>query len=333
MNADIFYLLLLPLQSAPPRGRLEPALAKKDTPYFLNLDIEFLSLGDTQLMIENTPIQVNFKVLDSQIWLAECHYQVDDVFSEVALEHKQVIQTSLKEKCKHQTGYSGVFTEEYTILVFGKVEQSPDGFVDQHATNLARWLRTIDKPLTDTETKEILSSRVRYSEGNLTIVDWEGAIIITEEGQFLFDLTLFKIGNYQLLRYRLLDRAIEKNLQQLRRYVNQRRPIWLSSKYKKLRQIIEQRLDLLLGFEKTDQSLLLIGDWYSARVYRLIVEQFCLNDWKTIVESKLDSMVAINDIVYQDLAFSWRRFFDFVMIVGWLILLVGYFILFFANLR
>ena len=186
--------------------------------------------------------------------------------------------------------------------------------------------------MTATETKEILNSRVRYSEYDLTIVDWEGAIIITEGRQFQFDLALFKIGKYQLLRYRLHDRAIEKSLQQLRRYVKRRRPVWLPSRYKTFRNIVEQRLALLLGFEKTDQSLLLIGDWYSARVYRLIVGQFSLNNWKTIVQTKIDSLVTINDIVYQDLAFSGRRLLDFIMLIGWLILLVGYFILFFANL-
>jgi len=332
MKADIFYLLLMPLQSSLPSGRLAFVPTQKDAPYFFNLDIEFLSVGEQQLVIEDIPIQIHSQVLDKQIWLSECHYQVGDIFSDVALTSKQLIRTSLKEELRRQTGYDGSFIEEYMVVALGQVEQAPDEFIDQHAVEFAHWLRTVDKPLTTTETLEVLSSRVRYSECDLTVVDWEGAIIITEGGQFQFDLALFKIGKYQLLRYRLQDRAIEKSLQQLRRYVNRRRPVWLPSRYKTFRNIVEQRLALLLGFEKTDQSLLLIGDWYSARVYRLIVEQFSLNNWKTIVQTKIDSLVAINDIVYQDLAFSGRRLLDFIMLIGWLILLVGYFILFFADL-
>jgi hypothetical protein len=72
---------------------------------------------------------------------------------------------------------------------------------------------------------------------------------------------------------------------------------WRRAESRTLQKVVEQRLTLLLDFEKIDQSLLLIGDWYSAQVYRLIVEQFFLNDWKSAV--------------------------GLVQLVGWLILLVG----------
>ncbi len=188
------------------------------------------------------------------------------------------------------------------------------------------------KPLTEIEVNQILGSRARYSQRDLTVVDWGGALIIAEEGDFQSDIELLKIGNYQLLRYRLLDRVIERNLQSLRQLVISARP-WLSGESRTLQKVVEQRLTLLLDFKKIDQSLLLIGDWYSAQVYRLIVEQFFLNDWKNVVRLKLDSLTAIDEIVRQNLAFSWRRLLDFIQLIGWLLLLIGYFILFFANLR
>ncbi|MBI1876817.1 MAG: hypothetical protein HYR94_01020 [Chloroflexi bacterium] len=47
---------------------------------------------------------------------------------------------------------------------------------------------------------------------------------------------------------------------------------------------------------------------------------------------KLNNQAAIDEIVRQNLAFSWRRLLDLVQLVGWLILLIGYFVLFFVNL-
>jgi hypothetical protein len=99
-----------------------------------------------------------------------------------------------------------------------------------------------------------------------------------------------------------------------------------------LQSIIEKRLSLLLDFEKIDQSLLLIGDWYSAQVYQLTVHRFCLDEWKALVSRKLDSLAAIDEVVRENLTFSWRRVSDLIILFGWMILLVGYFILFFLNL-
>ena len=87
-----------------------------------------------------------------------------------------------------------------------------------------------------------------------------------------------------------------------------------------------------LAFEKIDQSLLLSGDWYPAQDYRLLVEQFFLNDWKSVMRLRLDSLAAIDEVIHQNLTFSWGPLLDPVQLVGWFILLIGYFILFFVEL-
>lgn len=334
LPAEICYLLLLPLRFNPPAGpaRPLPTPRQKDAPYFFDLDIEFTGLGERQEEVVGVPVSVRLQTLDEQVWLAECRYQLADLLDDGALLQRQAVQAKLKADFRQETGYDGAFIEEYTIILLRRVELTPDEFVDSHARILARWLRAMPKQPTEIEVNQILGSRARYSQRDLTMVDWGGALIIAEEGDFQSDIELLKIGNYQLLRYRLLDRVIERNLQSLRQLVTNPRP-WLSAESRTLQKVVEQRLTLLLDFEKIDQSLLLIGDWYSAQVYRLIVEQFFLTDWKNAVQVKLDSLAAIDEIVRQNLAFSWRRLFDLLQLVGWLILLIGYFILFFANLR
>ena len=334
LTAELCYLLCLPLHSTSP-GQAEPAAAPKDAPYFFNLDIEFASAGNRTLEVEGTPVAVHAQVLDGLVWLAECRYRLEDCLSESALARKQAIQTALRERLRREAADTGPLSEQYTILLLRQVEPTPDAFVDAHAAALARLMRSLHKPVGEPEIGEILGSRARYSQHDLTVVDWEGAIVIAEEGDFQSDIELLKIGNYQLLRYRMLDQAIERNLQILRRAMRQPRgrPGWLPSQRKRLSQIVEQRLSLLLDFEKTDQSLLLIGDWYSSRLYRLIVDQFYLNEWKAAVSAKLDSLAAINETVSQHLALSWGRVLEFVQLAGWLFLLVGYFVLFFADQR
>lgn len=335
LPAEICYLLLLPLRSMPPsgQGKVLPVPLQKDAPYFFDLDIEFTAGGERQIEVEGTPVLMRFQTLDEQVWLAECRYQLADLLDEAALTRRKSIQAELNERLRREMDYNGAFVEEYTIILLRQVEPTPDAFVDKHALLLARWLRALPKPLSEIEVSQILASRTRYSWHDLTVVDWGGALIIAEEGDFQSDIELMKIGNYQLLRYRLLDRAIERNLQSLRDLLTGAHLLWLPAESRTLQKVVEQRLTLLLDFEKIDQSLLLIGDWYSAQVYRLIVEQFFLNDWKSIVGLKLDSLAAIDEIMRQNLAFSWRRLLDLLQLVGWLVLLIGYFILFFANLE
>jgi len=328
MDADICYLLLVPFQPRAPLGPLEPIPAQKDAPYFFDLDIEFRSAGERQLVVEGASVSIRLQVLDEQVWLAEGRYRLADFLSEAAAARHVALKAALKQELQRASGYTGSITEQYTSLLLQTVESAPDEFVDQHSAALARLLRSLTEPLGEADAREIVASRTRYSEHDLTVVDWAGAVIIAKHGDYQSDIELMKIGCYQLLRYRMLDRAIERSLQTLRQSLASARITWLPRPNQTLQQIVEQRLALLLDFEKTDQSLLLIGDWYSARVYRLIVEQFDLKEWKATVSAKLDSLAAIDGIVRQDLAFSWRRLLDIVQFVGWLVLLVGYFVLF-----
>lgn len=332
LPAEICYLVLMPFRSSLPPGAPKTVTVQKDVPYFFDLDIEILPAGECQLELEETPVTARFQVIDEQVWLAECRYPLADLLNDKAPARKQALHAALKQQFQHELGYTGAFIEEYTVVLLRQAEPTPDEFVDQHAPGLARLLRTLDKPFTGQEVSQILSARTRYSRRDMTIVDWEGALVIAENGDFQSDIELLKIGNYQLLRYRLLDRAIERSLHRLRAYISGTRLSRLPSRSKTLQKILEQRLSLLLDFEKTNQLLLLIGDWYSAQVYRRIVEQFYLNDWQAAVSAKLDSLTAMDEIVRQNLAFSWGRFLDLVQITGWLLLLIGYFVLFFADL-
>jgi hypothetical protein len=194
-------------------------------------------------------------------------------------------------------------------------------------------MRSLTKPLSEADTTQILNARASYSKRDLTAVDWSGAIIICENGDFQSDIELMKIGKYQLLRYRMMDRTVQAMLQGVRQHLPGVRMRWLPSPNKTLQTIVEQRLSLLLDFEKIDQSLLLIGDWYSAQLYQLIVDRYGLNDWKSLVSMKLDSLTVIDESIRQYLTFSWRRLIDSIVFVGWFILLIGYFILFFIGLR
>ncbi len=332
MDLDLCYLWLTPLGPDAPAGPVQPVLTPKDAPYFFDVDIEFRAAGERRFEIDGLPVRVVLQVLDGLVLLAECRYTLADGLGEPAVARKRALHAALRERLQIETGSSVGLFEGYTVVLMRQALPMPDDFVDANAVALASLLRSLTKPLDQRDAAEILAARARYSAHDLTVIDWDGALVIAEDGDYQSDIELLKIGNYQLLRLRLIDQDIDASLRALRDSLERARPAWLPTPNRTLQAVVQQRLELLLEFEKIDQSLLLIGDWYSARAYRLIVEQFYLADWKAAVSAHLNSLADIDTIVSQRLAFSWQRVLEFIQFAGWLILLVGYFVLFFVDL-
>ena len=227
---------------------------------------------------------------------------------------------------------SGMF-EEFVILLLVGAKPSPEKFLENNAAALARFIRSQREVFDRQEIDEILSSRVRYSKDDLTVVDWEGAVIIAPNGDFQSDIELLKIGNYQLLRYRRLDQHIENSFRDINQQfrANPRRASQLGPTRGQIKRIVQHRLDLMLDFEHTEQNLLLIGDWYTSQLYHAIRDEFYLDDWKKTVKEKLDNLEDIIEMMQENFSLSWQSLLEIVQITGWLILLIGYFYLFFIE--
>lgn len=334
MDAHIVFLLALPYTPPTAATRAAPALSGaelrppvKSAPHFYEIDVALTELGRTAVTVEGQPVSVRRQLIDDQVLSIECAYTLPDALSAEGLALKKRLNAALRELLLREADYHKAFTEEYTAICFTGIAPTPDEFVSRSAAELAALLRS-ERP-SRAEAEQTLISRVRYTDDDLTIVDWEGALIIDAHGDFQSDIELLKIGNYQLLRYRLLDRAIERNLERVSRELKSRRLQRFSSAV--LREALQQRLELLLNFEKIEQALLLIGDWYTAQLYRLIVDEFYIDEWKAAVRQKLEQLDSITDTVRENFTFNWRRFLDFVELGGWLLLLAGYFILFFLE--
>ncbi len=332
INLDVCFLILWPFQATSKLGPQVSVSAPKDAPYFYDLDIEFrTSWGERQFEVEGTSVRVKLQVLDELVWVAECRYVLEDGLEAEALSRQLAIQGALKQKLWEETDAVDPLNEVYTILLFRGTTLPLDSYVDEQVVPLGHLLRALVKPPGEAAAAEIFNARARYSKRDLTVVDWSGALVFAENSDFQADIDLLKIGKYQLLRYRMLDQTVQQMLEQVRQNVANVRLRWLPTRNKTMHTIVQQRLSLLLDFEKIDQSLLLIGDWYSAQVYELIVERYALDDWKDLVSRKLENLATIDAVVRENLTFSWSRFFDLIMLIGWLILLVGYFFLFFAG--
>jgi len=330
-EVTLYYLLTFPdaVKSSITPG--EKITGLKDAPYFQPVDISVHSLPGQTAQVESATVTVTRQRYDERIQVVECRYTIPDPLSMAGIHDRERIQTSLRTQLIPPEYRNNGLYEEYAILCLSQINGTPDAFVKDNTATLARFIRFQRESLDPAEINEILVSRVRYSQEDLTLVDWEAAVIIAPQGDFQSDIELLKIGNYQLLRYRILDESIEEIL----RNINHEFLLNTKSRFKpsrsSLRRIITHRLEIAIDFEHTDQNLLLIGDWYTAKLFTIIRSEFYLDEWKSAVRTKLANLEEIVNTIQENFSLTFAGLMENVQLVGWILLLIGYFVLFFFD--
>ncbi len=336
IDAQVCYLLVTPYtESVKALPTPLPVQRLRDAPYFAPTDIDISPLDASRLDVDGVPVEVRRSVYDGVALVTECIFSLTDALSDTSQQRKDHLQAELKARLLKMQPDPGALFEEYGVLLMTTVADAPDAFVDRNGAALARFLRSQRDEFGADEIQSTLMSRVRYSECELTVVDWEGAVIISQASDYQSDIELMKIGNYQLLRYRLLDQSLERNLEMIDRHLHEGARMSLFPRGPKsvLRQVVEQRLALMLDFEKINQGLLLIGDWYTAKLYRIIYDEFYLDEWANALKEKLRNLESLIQVIQENFSFSWATFLEMVQIAGWLVLLMGYFVLFYFDVR
>jgi hypothetical protein len=325
---ELCYLLAFPDSEITPQPT-EQIKGLKDAPYFQPIDIDLVTLGDETLVIEGYAVSVVRQRYDGRVQMVECHYDLGDPFAPSVLSCRSKIQSALQSRfIPERLRKSGLF-EEYTILLVQEINSTPDKWIAKNDLAIANFFRSQREVFDKEEVNEILGSRTRYSANELTLVDWEGALIIAPNADYQSDIALLKIGNYQLLRYRMLDQSIEEMLDKINeRFFQAKRPRPTRGL---VRQIAEHRLEVMLDFERAEQNLLLIGDWYTAKLYEAIQNEFYLKDWKESLRAKLDNLESIVETIQDNFSLSWEALMDRLQLLGWVLLLVGYLYLYFLD--
>ena len=325
---EICYLFAFPDSGTTPQPP-EQIKGLKDAPYFQPIDIDLVTLGDETVVIEGYAVSVVRHRYDGRVQMVECHYELSDPFAASVLPTRSRIQGALQSRYIPEVFRKNGLFEEYTILLVQDVKSTPDKWITKNDLAIANFIRSQREVFDKEEVNETLASRTRYSADELTLVDWEGAVIIATNADYRSDIALLKIGNYQLLRYRMLDQSIEEMLDKINeRFFQGKRP---RATRGLIRQIAEHRLEVMLDFERAEQNLLLIGDWYTAKLYEAIQSEFYLKDWKESVRSKLDNLENIVQTIQDHFSLSWETLMDRLQLLGWVLLLVGYIYLYFLD--
>jgi len=169
-----------------------------------------------------------------------------------------------------------------------------NALISTKAQWIAKILRAEEQPLSSQEVEDALAAKMSFGLDDMTIVDWNAALIVDREGDDI--RAVLEFANVELLEMRYLDQKLDRALD--RAYEALSRRSWnllrIFGYYSAdLRRVAELQVDNALLFEGVNNTLKLLGDQYLARVYALANKRFHIGEWDTSILRKLQTLESI----------------------------------------
>jgi hypothetical protein len=169
-----------------------------------------------------------------------------------------------------------------------------------YSEEIARMLRAEPQPLSDLEVEDALLCQVSYGRDDLTLIDWNAALVYDREGEDV--RAVLEFANVELLEMRYLDQLLDDALDRSYRTLSTRRwqsfaSLGIGGYRAELRRLAQLQVDSAVLFEGVNNALKLLGDQYLARVYRLASQRFHLSEWDASILRKLQTLESIYEKV------------------------------------
>ncbi len=210
-------------------------------------------------------------------------------------------------------------TEDYVIFQIDEYDAPlrPDELLARYSQELAQILRAEKAQLSEQEIADALACRISFEHDDLTLIDWNGAMIFDREAEDV--RAVLEFANVELLEMRYLDHQLDDALD--RSYETLNRQTWIQKLLPglsgaSLKNVSQMEVDGAILFERVSNAPKLLGDQYLARVYRLASQRFHLAEWSAGSLRKLEVIESIYKKMHERAA-SWR-----LEVLEWIIIVL-----------
>jgi hypothetical protein len=186
--------------------------------------------------------------------------------------------------------------EDYVLFHIESLEEPFEGtaFCRQHRQQIAQILRAERRPLSEQEITDALAATLSYSAEDVTIIDWNAALLVDRDGDDV--RSVLEFANVELVEVRYLDQrldqALDKSYETLVKHQSGllRRIGYYGAD---LRSLAELQVDNATLFEGVNNAVKLLGDQYLSRAYQMASRRFHLDDWDASILRKLHTLESI----------------------------------------
>ncbi len=231
--------------------------------------------------------------------------------------------------------YSEILEEDYTIFyveAFGGGEPlSARDLLAGYGADIAQLVRGEPKAMSPAEQAETLRQQISYFDDDLVVIDWNAALVYDHEGSSEH-VDILEFANCELLELRYYDALLDRELDNIYHEVEAGPATgwryWLRNRYRPTsHRLLTLMVDVVELKDQIENSLKIIGDLYSARVYRAISERLRLKDWEASIEGKLRSARSIYEVLTDSQDIGRSVFLEWTIIILIALEIVLFFIL------
>jgi hypothetical protein len=190
--------------------------------------------------------------------------------------------------------YQAWLREDYHIIHLREIVE-PDSktlgagdLLASHAKEIAQLVRGESLFLSDAERQEVLQSSISYSQTDLLVVGWTGALVYGSLEGAATTIQLLEYANTQLLEFRYYDGLLTNVLGGVYRFLEHKGGLltaWRLSR--EAARVNTIRLDVMELTEKVDNTIKFLSDMFYARLYGLIAARVGVPDYRRLVDQKL----------------------------------------------
>ncbi len=181
----------------------------------------------------------------------------------------------------------------YVVLLNSALDGSseplsgPD-LIARHGHEISQVIRGEVQPLSDSEEREVLSSKLSYYPNDLLVVGWQAALVYDTPQGAAPVMELLEYANTQLLEYRRYDVILTQVLRDARATLERKSGFF--SRWRlagEAEQLNRLRLETAELAERTDTAIKFLSDMFYARAYRMAATKVGAQDYRSLVDQKL----------------------------------------------
>jgi hypothetical protein len=145
--------------------------------------------------------------------------------------------------------------------------------------------------------EEALHSNLSYYPSDLVVVGAHGAVVVDGAEDAAAVTQILEYAKMQLLEFRYYDRFLTRVLADFYLALEKKRNV-LTSRLtlpRESQRFNTVRLDVMELTERIDNAIKFVSDIYYARVYRLAATRMGVEDYRNLVDQKLDTFGELYD--------------------------------------
>ena len=208
--------------------------------------------------------------------------------------------------------------EAYTVFCFTELDGAQDvnRWLAEHRRAVAGLLtETPAENLSESQVTEVLRIQRSFENTDLTVIDWDAALVVDLSGYVDDVLYALELANLQLEEFRVMDRRLDTYLDRAYDDLGRSRMKSLGGANKTLRHLRRFRVDVAKLTDEVTHITKFFGDWYLARVYLGARDRFYLDQWRASVEGRLAQLDKLYSVAHAEVNEQRMLWLEIVIVI------------------